>query len=281
MNNDIRLNVDLEDVKKIFGNKDNAIEFLRRTETKSVVKNKTSEEIYKIVVDEWNYDVAIKTIRNIAFEKKYNNDNYQSYSKNYTEVIEEIHRLFYNDTTWAFAPADYEGHLVRRIRSSKNIVSEASRYLVDVHKNYLLKAKMHLRSYLFEHHLIEYNKNILPTLSYEKECDFYVDGKRMDQKNSKSVTKEFKNDFGEKWLQVAKEQPELVAKYMYEQQQSQRFGYEPRIFIIEIDENTKSVGEIKNICREIDIKTPIPVEFKYKINDVENTYKTSAIVILI
>jgi hypothetical protein len=60
-----------------------------------------------------------------------------------------------------------------------------------------------------------------------------------------------------------------------------RFGYEPRLFVVYIDEDIPVI-ELKSIIDKIDITKPIEVSFTYKHEKTgSKTYKTYCFVILL
>jgi len=60
-----------------------------------------------------------------------------------------------------------------------------------------------------------------------------------------------------------------------------RFGYEPRLFVVYIDEDIPVI-ELKSIIDKIDIAKPIEVSFTYKHEKLgEKTYKTYCFMVLL
>jgi len=51
------------------------------------------------------------------------------------------------------------------------------------------------------------NDNIIPTLAHTRGVDFFINGVSFDQKVSRSVTNEFKKDFGVDWKKEAINNP--------------------------------------------------------------------------
>jgi len=129
--------------------------------------------------------------------------------------------------------------------------------------------------------IFEKNENILPTLNHRKNVDFFIDGISFDQKVSRSVTGEFMKDFGENWKDFAIKNPLKVAEYLYKYQSEERFGADPRLYVVYLDEEI-SINSIKEQIDKIDLNNPAEVvfEFKHKNTGIK-TYKTSCFVILL
>jgi hypothetical protein len=277
--NDIREFLTEYDVSKIFGNKENAIEFLLFTIdlTYKELNKKKSKEIYQLVMNSWDYNQALPIIREMAFKKKYNRINYNLNKNSYNKTCLNLIKRFGGNNNWGFNPFDYDGHMTRYIRNSKNIMKDTNEYVELVVKNLWIKSLNMYRSYLFEYFIIKNKKDILPTLGNKSLTDFYYLGKSRDQKNSKSVTTEFEKDYGSNWKETALTNPELVAKYLYTNQGEGRFGFEPRLFIINLKDGCQTVEEIEEISKNINFGESLPIDFEYK--GVE--YKTDAIVIYV
>ena len=125
------------------------------------------------------------------------------------------------------------------------------------------------------------NPNIIPTLSHSRGVDFFINGISFDQKVSRSVTNEFKKDFGNKWREKALKEPHLVAQYLYSYQDEGRFGYAPRLFVVYLDEDISPL-EVKDIITNTNLKNPLDITFTYKHKDIGNrTYKTQSFIILL
>lgn len=278
-NNDIRELITQYDVSKIFGNKDYAIEYLQYTKnfTSKELSKKKITDIHSIIIDNWNYEESLPIIRNMAFNSKYNDSNYNFNKNQYNLVSCDLIKKYNSNTDWGFNPFDYDGYMTRYIRSSKNIVEDIPSYLNKSEKNILIKSLNIYRAYLFEYFIIKNKKDILPTLGNKSLTDFYYLGKSRDQKNSKSVTKEFEKDYGPNWKKTAISKPELVAKYLYTNQGEGRFGFEPRLFIINLKDEYQKVEEIEEISKNINFGDSLLIDFKYK----GVKYKTDAIVVFV
>ncbi|MFH3574713.1 hypothetical protein WAI05_20430, partial [Acinetobacter baumannii] len=98
--------------------------------------------------------------------------------------------------------------------------------------------------------IFEKDEDIIPTLGHSVGIDYFINGIPYDQKVARSPTKEFQKEFGTNWKEEAKKHPEKVAKYLYKYQDEGRFGADPRLFIVYLDEDI-SVAKIKERINEI------------------------------
>jgi len=129
--------------------------------------------------------------------------------------------------------------------------------------------------------IFEKNQNIVPTLDHRRGVDFFINGYSFDQKVAKSPTNQFKKDFGEDWKNIAKENPLKVAEYLYKYQDEGRFGADPRLYVVYLDEDIP-VHSLKSKIDFIDISNPSEVTFEYGHKDLGlKQYKTNCFVILL
>ena len=80
---------------------------------------------------------------------------------------------------------------------------------------------------------------------------------------------------------MAIKNPALVAEYLYKYQDEGRFGADPRLLVVYIDEDV-SIQKIREIIKNTNINEPIEVNFsfKHKIQGDKN-YKVPCFVILL
>jgi hypothetical protein len=72
-----------------------------------------------------------------------------------------------------------------------------------------------------------------------------------------------------------------VAEHLYRLQDEGRFGYEPRLFVVYLDEDIPVI-ELKSIIDRIDITKPISVTFNYSHEKTGiKTYKTYCFMMLL
>jgi hypothetical protein len=138
-----------------------------------------------------------------------------------------------------------------------------------------------VRNDFIETLIFEKNENILPTLNHRRGVDFFINGVSFDQKVAKSPTNEFKRHFKDDWRDVAIKRPELVAEYLYKYQDEGRFGADPRLLVVYIDEDV-SIDKIREIINGTDLNNPIEINFTYKHKNLgEKNYKVPCFVILL
>ena len=138
-----------------------------------------------------------------------------------------------------------------------------------------------VRNDFIETLIFEKNNNILPTLNHRRGIDFFINGFSFDQKVAKSPTNEFKRYFKDNWRKEAINNPPLIAEYLYKYQDEGRFGADPRLLVVYIDEDV-SIDKIRKIIDNSDLSNPIEVNFTYKHKiQGEKHYKVPCFVILL
>ncbi|KMK52582.1 hypothetical protein RO21_00160 [[Actinobacillus] muris] len=275
---DIRKRIDQDLVKKIFGNQKNAIDFLRLLGINEKVKK--ANDAYELIVKHWEYNKAYKVIRQI-FESTPKYQKGKLGEDNIKVLLSEWVNLGFGNVEWPFSQGQFD-NFVQHINSSTDsrdikdskVKTAAVRYRrikeINTERNDYLETMIFLN-----------NENVIPTLHHSRGLDFFIDGVSFDQKVSKSPTNEFKRDFGENWRDVAINHPEKVAEYLYTYQDEGRFGQEPRLFIVYLDEDVEPI-KIKSILEKNKLKTPYSITFKYSHKVLgKKTYKTEAFVILL
>ncbi len=287
-----------EDIaKKIFGNKDNAEKFLLELsnikpitlKTKEIKRGKnkgktqldyTTSELWKKIVEEWDYDSAIKIIRKLFMSTpKYKNGKEADNAMKI--LIEEWNNLNLGKIEWPFSQGAFDD-FVQRINSENCSGLEKDNKVKKAAVKYRrIKEINTVRNDFIETLIFEKNENILPTLNHRRGVDFFINGESFDQKVAKSPTIQFKRKYKDKWREVAIEHPEIVAEYLYTYQDEGRFGADSRLLIVFLDEDV-SVERIKEIIENTDLENPIEVTFSYKHKSIgTKTYKVKCFIILL
>lgn len=244
------------------------------------VLNLATKEIWKTVVDSWDYEESKKIIRDI-FKKT---DKYKSgkEANNAMDVlIKEWQSLKLGNIAWPFSQGAFD-EFVQRVNSEKEtgLVKDEKVKIAAV-KYRRIKEINTVRNDFIETLIFEKNSNILPTLNHRRGVDFFINGISFDQKVAKSPTNEFKSHFKDNWRDVAIKQPELVAEYLYKHQDEGRFGADPRLLVVYIDEDV-SIDKIREIINNTDLDNPLEVNFAYKHKvQGEKNYKVPCFVILL
>lgn len=291
-----RLSDDL--AKKILGNKDRAIEYLKslnkdskveglkfRTVTRgrnagSSVIDLNTQEVWKLVVDSWEYQRSKKIIRQL-FKKT---DKYRNGKEADTAMdilIKEWEKLELGNISWPFSQGDFDG-FVQRINSerSSGLIKDEKVKTAAV-KYRRIKEINTVRNDFIEVLIFEKNENILPTLGHRRGVDFFVNGVSFDQKVAKSPTNEFKKRYGEGWKDIAISNPKLVAEYLYKYQDEGRFGADPRLLVVYLDEDV-SIEKIREIINQTDLNEPVEINFSYQHKvQGEKHYKVPCFIILL
>lgn len=284
--------------KKILGNKERAVQYLLSLNViKSVpglnfrviskgknvgkkVLDLDTKELWKLIVNNWDYEISKKIIRSIFKETdKYKSGKEADGAMNI--LIKEWETLKLGGISWPFSQGDFDG-FVQRINSQKiNGFDRDEKVKIAAVKYRRIKEINTVRNDFIETLIFEKNQNVLPTLNHRRLVDFFIDGVSFDQKVAKSPTNEFKKYFKDEWREVAIKNPGLVAEYLYRHQDEGRFGADPRLLVVYLDEDI-SINKIREIINNVDLKTPIEVNFTYKHkNQPEKHYKVPCLVILL
>ena len=281
--NGLMNNLTKNDIKKILGNKDNAIDYLvcnKTGKTYKELKEFKSEEIYDLVFENLDYDTLHMYVRLQTIKTKYSNDNFLIYCNQYDESRKKINEEYNSNKEWAFNPSSYEDEQIKTIRKYDTLEESLKNHLIKCEKNLIIKSYNNSRAFLFEYFLVRNNNKILPTLSNSKGVDIYLD-KKWDLKNTGGVTKQFKDNYGDNWKNEALNNPKIVAKYLYENQGEERFDFNDRIFIIDLSDSIKSISEIEQICKDLNFNEVYKIDFNKEINGIKNNYSAKAMVVFL
>jgi len=239
-----------------------------------------TKNLWKAVVDSWDYEESKKIIRDIFKEtEKYKSGKEADNAMDV--LIKEWQNLKLGDLAWPFSQGDFDG-FVQRINSenSTGIVKDDKVKIAAV-KYRRIKEINTVRNDFIETLIFEKNENILPTLNHRRGVDFFIDGVSFDQKVAKSPTNQFKTKFKDNWRQEAINNPALVAEYLYKYQDEGRFGADPRLLVVYLDEDI-SIQKIQEIIKQTDLNKPTEINFSFKHKvQGEKSYKVPCFVILL
>jgi hypothetical protein len=288
-----------EDIaKKIIGNKESATKYLielnniapipllitreitRGLNAGQMILKHETNEIWALIVQTWNYDISKSIIRSIFKNtKKYNSGKE---ADNAMEVLlNEWNTLELGEISWPFSQGAFDD-FVQRINSenSSGICKDKKVKLAAV-KYRRIKEINTVRNDFIETLIFEKNNNILPTLNHRRGVDFFIDGISYDQKVAKSPTNEFKRSFGSNWREHAINHPEVVAEYLYKYQDEGRFGADPRLLVVYIDEDV-SIDRIKEQIDNTNLDKALEINFSFKHHiQGEKHYKVPCFIILL
>jgi hypothetical protein len=284
--------------RKIIGNQERATEYLfllNNIKPISSIKFKTisrgknigkkslnieTKDLWRTIVESWNYEESKKIIRDI-FKRTEKYKNGKEAEGAMDILIKEWKSLNFGSIAWPFSQGAFD-EFVQRINSEKeNGLVKDEKVKVAAVKYRRIKEINTVRNDFIETLIFEKNNNILPTLNHRRGVDFFINGISFDQKVAKSPTNEFKIFFKDKWREVAINKPELVAEYLYKHQDEGRFGADPRLLVVYIDEDV-SIDKIRDIIDNTDLDNPIEINFTYKHKNLgEKNYKVPCFIILL
>ena len=91
---------------------------------------------------------------------------------------------------------------------------------------------------------------------------------------------DFITQYGDSYREIAINNPELVAKSLYEHQDGERFDAEPRLYIVYLDDNISN-EQIEKLLSNIDFNKPYPIEFDYYHANVLEHHTTHCFIVLL
>ncbi len=294
----ITLKLEIKTAQKIFGNVKFAEDYLLRLKQKKQInnlkyktisrgKNKgltslnmSSNELWKCVVDSWDYEESKTIIREMFTQSP----KYQI-GTNATQVIrilnDEWVNLGFGKLLWPFSQGGFDEYVQQVNTQEKERCDKDEDVKKAAVKYRRIKEINTVRNDFIETLIFQQNENIIPTLKHNRGVDFFINGVSFDQKVAKSPTKEFKNAFGDDWRQHAIDNPNTVAEYLYKYQDEGRFGADSRLLIVYIDENV-STERIISIISNVDLTTPAKIKFKYKHKSIGiKEYEVDCFIILL
>ena len=292
----IKSSISVELVKKIFGNKGNAMVFLGRVGV-VVSAGVSSGGMYELVVRHWDYKRGLQVVRQMFLEtEKYRSG--KSADEEMGVLINEWEKMKLGKVKWPFSQGGFDG-FVQRLNAEGIDGLERDEKVKRAAVQYRrIKEINTLRNDFIETLIFEKNDNILPTLSHRRGVDFFIDGEQYDQKVASSPTQQFMRDFAKgelsvvkkmrpmvrdsaSWREVAIKRPDLVAEYLYRHQDEGRFSADPRLLVVYVDEDV-CPQRIKDIVATTDLTSPLKIVFRYRHKSFgEKQYETKCFVILL
>jgi hypothetical protein len=235
-----------------------------------------NETIWNVIIQNWDYEKFKNITRKIAIEEggKYDKNNYQLLLTQREVSIQKYKEEFGDKYEWVFG-TDYDGW--RKKYSWGQITFDE--YLTGCKKNGLAADIADKTSKLTEMFLVSMDENVFPTLINKKGIDYFYKGKSRDWKNAKSIGKKFIEQEVKKGNDpyvIAQSNPELVAKWLYENQSEDRWGDESRHFIINLNDTLLSNDEFIEKLKTVEFDKHYVVEFYRK--KTQTFYKTEALV---
>ena len=280
----IRDSININDIKKIFSNKKQKIKYLNEMyNILGVVKTipKSIDDIDNEIISSWKYEISTKIIRDLFKESdKYKSG--KSSDKALKEMMKQWKDLNLGVFDWPFYPNAFDQH-IHSINVDKSLseIGKDEKVKEEVVRFRRIKKINTARNDYIEYLIVENNSHVTPTLKHNRGVDFYINGCSFDQKVSRSVTKNFINDFGPNWKDKAIKNPGLVAEYLYKYQDEARFGCESRLLIVYLDEDITN-KDIENCVVHTDFKEPKHISFEYEHSNGEvKKYDVDCYIILL
>ena len=276
--------IEIDQIKKIFSNRKEKEEYLKKLyDLKKIKKEipKYQKEIDNEIIKTWNFKYSNLIIREM-FKKTEKYINGKLSNNTIKELIKQWNELNLGILKWPFHPRGFDQY-IEKLNVNKTLTETEKDEIIkqEIVKFRRIKKINAARNDYIEYLVIENNENITPTLKHSKGVDFYINGYPFDQKVSKSVTKEFINDFGDNWKVKAKNNPELVAKYLYKYQDEERFGSEPRLLIVYLDDDITQEDIYKCVSKN-NFKKPYHITFEYNHSKGDTiTYNVDCYILLL
>lgn len=268
----LKESIDIHDINLIFSGSNGKpdaelkIKYLNRlfSETNSAKTiSKVKAKIDEQIIETWNYDISKKVLRELFFESNKCLVN-QKKKEKIDAAINEWKELGLGELKWPFAAADIDNQVHKLNRRDDLTGPEKDKMISDdIIRFRRIKEINQLKNDYIEYLVILHNDNVIPTFGNKRGTDFYIDGIPFDQKVSKSVGSDFIKKYGDDYRLVAINDPQALAVSLYEHQDPDRFGADPRFLVVYLDTDLSS-SEIEILLKNIDFSNPMDVKFEYK-----------------
>lgn len=276
--------IDEKQIKKIFANKEEKLEYLEKIyDAMNISKElpKTNSSIDEEIINTWDFKTSNKIIRKM-FEstEKYKVGKYSANA--IQEMMIEWDKLSLGEFDWPFQAMAFDQY-IQSVNTSKNLseLEKDEKVKSDIVKFRRIKKINTARNDFIEYLIVDNNENVTPTLKHNRGIDFYINGFPFDQKVSRSVTKNFVNDYGDNWKAEAKKHPEKVAEYLYKYQDEARFGAESRLLIVYLDDDITE-EEIYKCVINTNFKEPKHISFEYEFsNNIKESFNVDCYIVLL
>lgn len=280
----LKESITAEEIKKIFSNKSNKVKYLELlfdyTNNDELIE-KSPAKIDEQIIRTWNYNVCINVIREMY--QKTDQFNYLKECKvKLDTALTEWKNLQLGEFKWPFSAMGFDQHVHQLNRRTD--ISESEKDALISKETVLfrrIKQINALRNDYIEYLIFLNNRDVIPTFGNNRGVDFFIDGLPYDQKVAKDVGSAFKQKYGDDYRNKAINEPELVAISLYENQDEERFGDEPRLLIVYLDSDVDS-NQVEMQLSKVDFRKPIPITFKYlHSNSKELEHTTKCFVVLL
>ena len=260
--------ITVKEIKKIFANAQNKrkyIELLSEHIPINLSVIRTNGALDNAIIETWDYELSKKILRDMFFETEKCIENSQSKDK-IDFLVREWETLDLGELDWPFLPKMFDNHVHILNRSNYSEREKDDIIALDAIKYRRIKDINALRNDYIEYLIFANNDEVVPTFGNSRGVDFYINGEPFDQKVGRSVGRAFIEEYGDNYREVALENPDLVAISLYENQDEERFGCEPRLLIAYLDSDL-TTEDVENSLAEIDFRNPIEIEFEYNFSN--------------
>lgn len=275
--------ITIKEIRKIFVNSQNKRKYLEIL-SKYISINwstlRTNVALDNAIIETWDYNLSKKILRDMFFDSNKCIANCQSKDR-IDFLVGEWESLGLGELDWPFSPKMFDNHVHILNRSNYSEREKDDMIALDAIKYRRIKDINTLRNDYIEYLIFANSEEVIPTFGNSKGVDFYINGEPFDQKVGRSVGRAFINEYGDNYREVAINHPDLVAISLYENQDEERFGCEPRLLIAYLDSDL-TTEDVENSLAEIDFRFPIKIEFEYDFSNGESQiFKTYCYVILL
>lgn len=274
--------ITINEIRKIFPNnrvKHNYLELLSKYIMVDI-ENLHAADLDNSIIATWEYAVSKKVIRELFLKSEKYKNNRDS-GNIISSLTDEWHNMNLGEFDWPFQPRMFDQHVHSINR--RNLAEKEKDNLVatDAIKYRRIKDINARRNDYIEYLIFKNNENVIPTFANKRGVDFYINGEPFDQKVSRSVGRNFIAKYGENYREIAIQKPELVAKCLYEYQDEERFGCEPRLLIVYLDSDL-TIENIDHSLANANFQRPINIAFDYRHSDGRTMpYKTYCYIVLL
>lgn len=276
--------ITVKEIDTIFDTVQRKTEYLQKLVSDANLRITVPDSIYEInrqIINTWNYMFSKRILRNMFFES----DKYihgVNCKKRIDFLINDWHNKGLGSLDWPFSAMGYDAYIAK-INRRENLSEEQKDDIAarDTIRFRRIKDINACRNDYIENLIVYHNDNIIPTFGHIRGVDFYINGCPFDQKVSRGIGRAFLSRYPENAYETAVAHPELVAKSLYENQDEERFDYDPRLYIIYLDNDISST-DIEQAIIETDFKTPMKIQFSYNhAQKGKKEYTTSCYVLLL
>lgn len=268
------------EINYIFSNRKNKIDYLKAFLPRVGLTFNAKADLDRAIIDTWNYDVSKDVIREL-FTGSAKYQKCKQSGEQISTLIADWDRANLGKFEWPFSPNLFDQY-VRQLNDKNLSGEEKDREIAfNAIKFRRIKELNKRRNDYIEYLMFRACDDLIPTFTNKSGVDFYIGGYPFDQKVSRGVSKNFIDEYGDNYRQIAINNPQAVAVSLYENQDSERFDHEPRLYVVYLDE-ALGVADLENSLSHINFTKPYDIHFRY--NDADGKpvlYKTKCYIILL